>query len=136
MTARPIMTDPDVGIPDLVRRLTEDSKRLMADEVQLAKLETKESLHRASRGALWLALAFGVAMVTLVSATIMLVTLLGQMNRGHMWFGALITGIIELGLGGYLVKRGITLLKAPSYTLAETRHALRDTTRRAASSRS
>ena len=53
------MTDPDTGIPDLIRRLTDDSKRLVTDEVQLAKLESKETLHRVSRGALWMALAFG-----------------------------------------------------------------------------
>jgi hypothetical protein len=44
-----------------------------------------------------------------------------------MWFGALLTGIVELGLGAYLVKRGIAAYSSPSYTLAETRHALRDT---------
>ncbi|MFL5520080.1 MAG: phage holin family protein, partial [Gemmatimonadales bacterium] len=65
MTARPIVTDPDTGIPDLIRRLTDDSKRLMTDEVQLAKLETKESLHRATRGMLWMALAFGAGVVML-----------------------------------------------------------------------
>ena len=135
MTARPVVTDPDTGITDLVRRLTHDSKRLVTDEVQLAKLETKESLHRASRGALWLVLSFGIGVVTLVALTIMLATLIGQLDRGHMWFGALVTGIIELGLGGYLVKRGITALTSPSHTLAETRHALGDTTHWAASAR-
>jgi hypothetical protein len=120
------VTDPDTGIPDLIRRLTDDSKRLVTDEVQLAKLETKESIHRATRGALWLGLAFGAGVVMLVAATIFLAALIGRLDRGHMWFGALITGILELGLGGYLIKRGLTSYKAPSYTLAETRHSLKD----------
>ena len=129
MTARPIVSDPDTGIPDLIRRLTDDSKRLVTDEVQLAKLETKESLHRAGRGALWLVLAFGAGVIALVALTILLATLIGQLDRGHMWFGALITGIVELGLGAYLVKRGGSAYGAASssYTLAETRHALKDT---------
>ena len=129
MTARPIESDPDTGIPDLIRRLTEDSKRLVTDEVQLAKLETKESLHRAGRGMLWMVLAFGAGVIALVALTLLLATLLGQLDRGHMWFGALLTGILELGLGGYLVKRGIAVYGASSYTLAETRHALKDTVR-------
>lgn len=120
------MTDPDTGIPDLIHRLTDDAKRLLADEVRLAKLETSDSLHRATRGMLWMALAMGIGVVTLVTTTIMLATLIGQLVNGHMWFGALVTGILELGLGGYLVKRGITTLASPSYTLAETRAALRD----------
>jgi uncharacterized membrane protein YqjE len=128
VTARPVVTDPDTGIPDLVRRLTDDSKRLVKDEVQLAKLETKESIHRATRGALWMGLAFGAGIVMLVALTLFLATLLGRLDNGHMWFGALVTGIVELGLGGYLIKRGFTSYKEPpSYTLAETRHALKDT---------
>ena len=129
MTARPIVSDPDTGIPDLIRRLTDDSKRLVTDEVQLAKLETKESLHRAGRGALWMVLAFGAGVIALVALTILLATLIGQLDRGHMWFGALITGIVELGLGAYLVKRGITAYGSSSYTLAETRGAITDTAR-------
>lgn len=127
MTARPIVTDPDTGIPDLIRRLSEDSRRLVTDEVRLAKLETKDSLHRATRGVLWMVLAFGAGVVMLIALTILLATLLGRLNDGHMWFGALVTGIAELGLGVWLVKRGIASYEAPSYTLAETRESLKDT---------
>ena len=127
MTARPTMTDPDIGIPDLVRRLGDDSKRLVTDEVLLAKLETKESIHRAGKGALWMALAFGAGVVMLVALTIMLATLIGQLVRGHFWLGALITGVVDLTLGVYLLKRGLTAYRRPSYTLRETRGALTDT---------
>ncbi|HET9012753.1 MAG TPA: phage holin family protein [Gemmatimonadaceae bacterium] len=127
MTARPIVTDPDTGIPELIRRLSDDSKRLVTDEVQLAKLETKESLHRATRGVLWMVLAFGAGVVMLVALTILLATLLGRLDDGHMWFGAIVTGILELALGGWLVKKGLTSYTAPSYSLAVTRESLKDT---------
>ena len=127
MTARPIVTDPDTGIPDLIRRLSDDSKRLVTDEVQLAKLETKESLHRATRGALWMTLAFGAGVVMLAALTILITTLVGRFDNGHMWLGALVTGIVELALGGWLIKKGLTTYRGPSYTLAETRGALKDT---------
>ena len=135
MTARPIVTDPDAGIPDLIRRLSDDSKRLVTDEVQLAKLETKESLHRATRGVLWLSLAFGAAVVMFVALTILVATLLGRLDNSHMWFGALVTGLVELGLGGWLVKQGLTTYKSPSYTMAETRESLKDTAHWSASAR-
>lgn len=127
MTARPIATDPDTGIPDLIRRLTDDSKRLVTDEVQLAKLETKESLHRAARGSLWLGVAFGVFVIALVALTVFVATLIGRIANGHMWVGALVTGVIELALGSWLLKRGLSMYTVPSYTLEETRGALADT---------
>lgn len=124
MTARPIVTDPDTGIPDLIHRLADDSKRLVTDEVQLAKLEAKESMHRAARGALWMVLAFGAGVVMLVAVTILLATLIGRLANGHVWIGAVVTGLLELGLGAWLVRGGLTRYRAPSYTLAETREAL------------
>jgi uncharacterized membrane protein YqjE len=127
VTARPMVTDPDTGIPDLIRRLSDDSKRLVTDEVQLAKLETKDSLHRATRGVLWMALAFGAAVVMLVALTILIATLVGRFDNGHMWLGALVTGIVELALGGWLVKKGLATFGSSSYTLSETRGALKDT---------
>ena len=127
MTARPILTDPETGIPDLIRRLTDDSKRLVTDEVSLAKIEAKDSLHRATRGTLWLALSFGVGVVMLVALTVFLVTIIGRLASGHMWVGALIVGVVELALGGLLVKRGLVAYTKPSYTLPETREALKDT---------
>jgi hypothetical protein len=127
VTARPIVTDPDTGIPDLIRRLTDDSKRLVTDEVQLGKLEAKESLHRATRGALWLAVAFGVAVIMLVALTVFITTLIGRIANGHMWVGALITGVVELGIGFWMLKHGLATYTKPSYTLEETRSSLADT---------
>src|SRR2546423_9989699 len=47
--AQRVSIDPDKGINDLVGQLGDDSKRLLADEVRLAKLETAESVSRAGR---------------------------------------------------------------------------------------
>ena len=127
MAIERIPTDPDAGIPDLIRQLGDDSKRLVADEVRLAKLEMKESVQRAGTGAVQLAVAFGVGVVMLVALTIFLATLIGRLAAGHMWVGALVTGIIELGLAVVLLRRGMGVLREPSYTLEETRAALKDT---------
>jgi hypothetical protein len=135
VTARPIVTDPDIGIPDLIRRLTEDSKRLVTDEVQLAKIETKENLHRATRGAIWMTLSFGIGVVALTALTIFLATLVGRLAGGHMWVGAIVTGMVELMAGLLLLKRGLGVFHEPSYTLEETRHTLTDTARWAGSVR-
>ena len=122
-----VSTDPDAGIPDLVRQLGDDSKRLVSDEVRLAKLELKENLHRAGRGAIWLAVAFGIGVVMLVALTLFLATLIGRLAAGHMWVGALVTGLLELAVAAVLFKKGAAAFGEPSYTLRETRGALKDT---------
>ena len=124
-----VSVDPNAGIPDLIRDLADDSKRLLVDEVQLAKLETKESVKRASKGAMWLAVAFGVFVVTLVGVTLLLVTAIGRLASGHMWVGALVTGVVELVVAVFLFKRGFAAYKEPSYTLEETREAVKETAR-------
>lgn len=124
--AHQVPIDPDAAIPSLVRSLADDSKRLLGDEVRLAKLETKESLKAASRGLLWMALAFGAGVVMLVAVTLMLATLIGDLASGHMWVGAVVTGIIELVLAVWLVKKGLGAFATDAYTLPETRDTTKD----------
>ena len=121
-----VAIDPNVGIPDLVRSLADDSKRLLGDEVRLAKLEMKESMREASKGAVWMALAFGVAVVMLVALTLMLATLVGDHASGHMWVGALVTGILELVVAVVLIKKGIGAFRTDAYTLPETRETAKE----------
>jgi hypothetical protein len=114
MGAQRMPVDPDVGIPDLVRRLGDDSKRLMSDEFRLGKLETRESIERGGHGVLWLVTSFGVGVVAMVAFTLFLATLIGRLASGHMWVGAIVTGLLELGIAAVLVKRGLSALKEPS----------------------
>jgi hypothetical protein len=123
---RRIPIDPDVGIPDLVRRLGDDSKRLMTDEVRLAKFEVRDNVQRAGHGVLWLVVAFGCGVVAMVALTLFLVTLIGRLAAGHMWVGAIVTGVIELGLGAVVVKKGLVAFKEPSYSLEATRSSLKE----------
>ena len=84
-------------------------------------------MHRATRGVLWLALAFGAAVVMLVAVTILLTSLLGRLMAGHMWFGALVTGVIELAVGAWLLRKGLSAFAEPSYSLEQTRASLTET---------
>ena len=127
MAARPVYVDPEIGLPDLVKRLTHDSKRLVKDEVRLAKLESSDAVKTAGRGVLWLGVAFGVGIVMMIALTIAIATGIGEIANGNMWVGALITGAIEIGLGIWLVKRGVSSFAEPSYSLEETRAELKET---------
>jgi hypothetical protein len=63
----------------------------------------------------------------LVALTIFLATLIGRLASGHMWVGAVVTGLVELALAVVFLRRGMGVLRQPSYSLAETRAALKDT---------
>jgi uncharacterized membrane protein YqjE len=122
--ANPAHLDPNAGIPDLVRRLADDGKRLVADEIRLAKIETKENVKNAGRGGIRLAVSFGIGVVALVALTLLMVTLIGRLANGHMWVGALVTGVVEIIVAAVLIKKGIGALAEPSYSLEDTRAGL------------
>lgn len=115
------------GIPDLLRRLADDSKRLANDEVRLAKLELRESVHLSARGGLRLAIAFGAGTIAMVALTIALAALVGRLIGHNYWLGAMLVGLLELGAAFFLIKRGIRSFGSTNYTLAETRASLQDT---------
>lgn len=122
--AHRVRVDPEVSIPTLIGRLTDDSKRLVKDEIRLAKLEMRESVRLGTRGAMWMAVAFGFGVVALVALTFMLVALIGRLAGGSYWVGALATAVLELGAGAWLLRRGVKAYREPSYTLDETRQEL------------
>jgi hypothetical protein len=125
MQANRVPSDPDTGIPDLIRRLSDDSKRLMADEVRLGKLELKDSVKRGGKGTMLLAVAFGIGVIAAVMFTLFLATLIGRVASGHMWVGAIVTAVLELIAAAVLVKKGIKTFGEPSYTLEQTRASLK-----------
>ena len=127
MAAHAVHIDPDTKVTDLVGQLAQDSKRLVGDEILLAKLEVKESVRTGARGILWLSMAFGIAVIALVALTIALVSLIGRLADGNYWVGALVIGLLELGVGALLMLRGMRRFGEPSYTLGESREELRET---------
>ena len=127
MAAHAVHVDPDTGITELVGQLASDSKRLVRDEILLGKLEVKENIGTGARGVLWLSMAFGIAVIALVALTITSVTLIGRLADGNYWVGALVTGVIEVGVGAFLLLRGVRRFGEPSYTLGESREEIRET---------
>jgi hypothetical protein len=123
-------TPPPAGIPELVGRLTDDSRRLVNDEARLAKLELGDAIHLASRGGLRLALGFGLGIIALVGLTVLLTVLIGNDLIGKAWAGALITGGIEIAIGAWLVWHGSRMFGRTDFTLGGARTELRTTVNR------
>lgn len=116
--------DFDPGFAPLIKQLTDDSKRLLGDEVRLAKLETIENLHSAARAGLWLGAALGVAIVALVAGTLLMATIIGRLVEGHYWVGALVTAAVELLAGYWLLMKGLTQYEQAPYSLPDTRDGI------------
>ena len=123
--AQRVTIDPDKGLNDLVRQLGDDSKRLLGDEVRLAKLEAADSLQQAGNGGMWLGVAFGIAVVMLVAFTLFFASLFGRIANGHYWVGAMLTAALEIAAGLWLVQRGMQAFKRAPYALPETRAGLK-----------
>lgn len=118
--------DPDAGIPDLLRRLVDDSRRLASDEVRLAKIEMRENVHSATRGGIWLGIAFGAGVVAVIGLTVAMASLFGAL-LGNLWAGTLVTAVIWLGSAYLLVTRGLQQIKEQPLTLPETRAEAKET---------
>jgi uncharacterized membrane protein YqjE len=121
---RDIYIDPNATIGDLVSRLGDDGKRLLRDEVQLAKLEISENVRLAGRGMLWLGVALALSFVALTSLTVGLSAVLGRILTDALWLGTLLTGVLWVVIGGMLVKTGIGSVSSTSYSLPQTRREL------------
>jgi hypothetical protein len=122
-----VQIEPNVGIPGLLGRLSDDSKRLVGDKARLARLEMRESVRVGMRGMLWLALGFGIGVIGLVALTVLLAVVFGNGLLGKAWAGALIAGGIELVIGGALILAGSRILKRTDYTLDESRQEMHET---------
>jgi uncharacterized membrane protein YqjE len=122
-----IRIEPEPTIGDLVARLTDDSKRLVHNEVRLARLETGESIQQAMQGGIRLALAFGITILALVALSVLLTAVIGSVLIGEAWAGALITGALEIIVGALLLWGGLRVMKRADFTLGESRAELKAT---------
>jgi hypothetical protein len=93
----------------------------------LAKLELNDGVRTGVRGVVWIALALGIGVVAAVALTVLLVAAIGAIAGRNYWVGALIVGAIELLAGWLFIRRGVTAVKEPSFTLEVARASLKDT---------
>ncbi len=126
MAMRSVEVEPDARLTELVGRLSDDSKRLVSDEVRLAKIEIRQNIKTGARGALWMGLAFGVGVIALVAFTIFLSTVLWR-AFGLLWLGVLVTAVIHLVGGFLLLRTGMARMSKETPPLEESRAELRET---------
>jgi uncharacterized membrane protein YqjE len=129
--ARPVIGDgrpapaeqPQLG--DLFRQLAQDSSTLVRQEMALAKAELRENVKSVARDTARIAIGAVVAGVGALVLVAFLVLLLGD-AVGRYWAGALIVGVVMLGVGAILAMSAMKRLKQESITPAKTLETLKE----------
>jgi hypothetical protein len=125
--ARQIYERPkeDRSLGELFAELTDETRTLIRQEVELAKVELSEKAARVGKDVGYLAAGGAVAyagLLTLVGALV-----LGLSNYITLGWSALIIGIIVAFIGGFLVYRGFNDLRNANLAPRRTIQTLKET---------
>lgn len=118
--------DHRASMGDLLRQLANESGDLMRQEVNLAKLEMKETASQMAQDGVKLGVALGLAAVGGLALTAFLILVIGNLLDGAYWAGALIVGALFLLIGGLLARNAINDLKKQDLKPEETIETLRE----------
>ncbi len=116
-------TEPSLG--ELFKQLAQDSATLVKQEVALAKVEMRENLRSATKDAAMIAVGGGLLLVGILVLTAFLVAALGDLLDNY-WLGALIVGLVYVGIGGVLAKKYMGNLKKDDMGPDQTIESLKE----------
>jgi uncharacterized membrane protein YqjE len=116
------MAEPSVA--ELMRELTEGSRDLVKQEIQLARAELVESVRNAKKGLLWLVVAVVPVLMALVALSNAAIDAFAEaMPR---WGAALLVGGIFLAIAVALAAYGIAYLKRSTPLARNTVETVRE----------
>ncbi len=112
-------TDPDAaagsesrpGVVELFKDLAEDTRTLVQQEIELARMEVARSTSRIARDGAWIWAGAVVLTVGLICLALALALGIGALLDSY-WLGALITAAVFLGIGVLLAYVGVRDLTA------------------------
>ena len=116
-------TEPSLG--ELFTRLTTDTGALVRQEVALARAEMRQVGSTLARDGTRIGIALGLALAGALALTAFLVVALGDLLNNY-WLGALIVGVVLLGIGGFLAKSAIEDVKRRGLVPEQTLDTLRE----------
>jgi uncharacterized membrane protein YqjE len=102
---RPGRTDPsDLPVGELLKRATEQTSRLVREELQLAQLEMQQKAKHAGIGA---GLLGGAGIVALLGVAVLIATVvLALATAMDAWLAALIVAVVLLAVAGGMALAG------------------------------
>lgn len=115
--------EPAIG--DLLRQLSDDASRLIRQEMTLAKVEVRQSVSQAGKGAARIGIAAAFALLGGMAAVAFLIIGLGDL-LGNYWLSALIVSVALLAIAAVMGKSATSNLKKEALKPTETIETLRD----------
>jgi hypothetical protein len=98
------------GVGQLIRDLAEDTRTLVQQEIELAKLEATHGVKRVVKDSAWIGAGAIIVLVGGLCLVLALALGLGAL-LGSYWLGTLITGVLLLLAGALVAWKGIGDLK-------------------------
>ena len=128
-------TTNEPGFAELLSNLVDDTRRLVRDEIALARSEISEKARHALRQSIILAL--GVFMGLLALIALAAAAMFGLAHAltplvglpAALWLSPLIIGGVAALVGAILVQRGLSRLRARDLTPTRTIETLRENSR-------
>lgn len=121
---QPLHYKPDESIGELIGDLTDETKRLVRQEIELAKLEFKQTARNMGKGAGMVGAGAVFGHAALLSFGAMLIALLATFME--VWLSALIVTVLFGAIAMILAKKGQNTLKQESVTPKETIQTVRE----------
>jgi uncharacterized membrane protein YqjE len=116
------------SLGDLFAELSRDTSTLIRKEFELAQVEMSRKLSHAARQVAFLLVGAAVVYAGLLALVAGLVLILVRMGAAPSWAAALIVALAVLAIGGLLVGRSISALRAASLVPTKTIQSVRETT--------
>jgi uncharacterized membrane protein YqjE len=120
---RAASAEPSLG--ELLTRLTTDTGDLVRQEVALVRAEVRQVGGTLARDGTRLGIALGLALAGALAITAFLVIAIGDLLNNY-WLGALVVGLVLLGIGAVLAKSAIADVKKRGLTPAQTVASLKE----------
>ncbi len=122
----PAGAEPSLG--ELFRQLTTDTGNLIRQEVNLAKVELRQTGATVARDGAKIGVAAGLALAGVLALTAFLIVGLGDAFDNY-WLSALIVAVAFLAVGGVLARNAMADIKRRGIAPRETTATLRDDAR-------
>lgn len=100
---------PEPSLGELFNDLTRETKMLLRQEVQLAKIELRHTAKHAGRGAGMIAGGGVLGFVGVLCIAAMLIALLSTVMA--VWLASLIVGVITLAAAAIVLKAGLNEIR-------------------------
>jgi hypothetical protein len=114
------------SLGELFTDLAQDLNTLVRQELQLAKTEMTQKVSQVGKNVASLVIGGTVAYAGVLVLLAAIVLILHELVNLPLWLSALIVALVVVGIGYFLIQRGLTALKQEDLTPRQTIETLKE----------